>query len=389
MIDGKERAYLIVDLKVIRSNYLKMRSLHSDKKYISVIKANAYQHGATYIADALKDVADYFAVAALSEATELRAAGIKNGILILSPIATREYEEAISNDLTLTVFDVERAKILSDTFLRLKKEGKTKLDKVKVHVAVDTGMSRIGLTSDTAGLEILKEICACDGIFVEACFSHFACAEEQDKAPSNLQAKRFIEFKNMIKEAGLKIPYMHMANTAATLDKIIDEDPDINMLRTGKAAYGVYPSIFVNHGEVKLHLASRLCAKVTYVKEIKAGTSISYNYKFTADKNMRVATVAIGYADGYPRAMFQNDGEVLLHGKRCKILGSICMDQMMIDVTHVSDCKVDDEVTLYGEADGDIITPEEIQTKSKRGLLEFFCNINPRVKRIYINKSIN
>lgn len=350
---------------------------------LASVKADAYGHGAVRVAQAIEEQVDYFAVACTAEGLELRENGIKSRILVLGPVFDTDFEAAVENDITLTVFDAESGCLLEKTARRL---GRT----AHIHLAVDTGMSRIGVMPDEAGLSVLEKLISLDHISVDGVFTHFATADEADKTEAGKALDRFNGFRRLAKARGISVPLWHCANTAAVIDGIGAGD-GFGMIRCGIGLYGLYPSAEVKRENADLRPALKWRSFLTYVKTIRKGTSVSYGCRFTADRDMVIGTVCCGYADGYPRIMSGQGGEVLIRGKRCRILGSICMDQFMVDLSGVPDAVKGDEAVLIGtqeSPDGcfsDSITAEEIAEKCGTISYEIICGIKQRVRRVYID----
>lgn len=382
VIQKYQRVYAEVDLDAIRSNMENMKAnIASDTKIIGVIKTDGYGHGAVPIARELESL-EYlygFAVATAEEACILRDAGIKKPILILGYIFPYSYEKIIENDIRITVFRYDTLKELSNTSALLKKKGINK--HAKVHIKVDTGMSRIGVRPDTDGLCFVEKALETEGIEVEGIFTHFARADEADKSSANRQLTLFGHFLDRIKEkTGRQIPIRHCSNSAGIL-----ELPQANMdvVRAGITLYGLWPSNQVRKDIVMLTPVLSLYSTIVYIKEIEAGTGVSYGSTFVSEKRMRIATVPIGYGDGYPRGL-SGKGFVLVRGKKAPILGRICMDQFMIDVTHIPEALEGDKVTLIGRDGQEQITMEQLGDISGRFNYEFACDIGRRVPRVYI-----
>ncbi len=383
------RCEAVIDLGAIRANLEALKACHAahagkgkDFRTLATIKSNAYGHGDIQIAEALEGIADYFAVACTMEGVTLRENGISTPILVLGPVFENDDEEAVMHNLTLTVFDAGRAERLNACAQKL---GRT----AKVHIAVDTGMSRIGLRPDENGLEILKRIYALPHLQTEGVFTHFATADEKDKSGAEAALRKFLDFREKCAASGIRIPIWHCANTAAIIDGI-GAACGFDMIRCGIGLYGLYPSDEVNKGNVELRPALSWRSFLTFVKEIPKGTSVSYGYHFTADRDMKIGTVCCGYADGYPRLLSKRGGEVLVGGRRCRILGNICMDQFMVDLSAVSEAAAGDEVILIGtqsSGDGqftDCISADEIAEKCETVSYEVVCDISPRTRRRWI-----
>ena len=356
MREDYQRVYAEVRLDAVISNMDNMKANIAPKtKMIAVIKTDGYGHGAIPIARELEGL-DYlfgFAVATAEEALILRHVGIKKPILILGYTFPYSYEKLIEEEVRMAVFREDTLKELSEAAARLSERGIRK--NAKVHIKVDTGMSRIGVRPDEKGLEFVKRTFETEGIEVEGIFTHFARADESDKTAAKKQLTEFREFIGRIEEkTGRKIPVKHCSNSAG-----IVEIPDANMdvVRAGITLYGLWPSNQVRKDIVKLSPALSLYSHIVYIKEIEAGTAVSYGGTYVADRVRRVATIPVGYGDGYPRGL-SGKGHILIHGKKAPILGRVCMDQFMVDVTEIPEAAMGDRVTLIGREGQQEITME-------------------------------
>ena len=366
------RSFACIDLDAIKSNFDSLKSrVPSSVKTMAVVKANAYGHGATRVAKALEKKADYFAVAVIEEAIELRDGGIKNPILILSYTSPYQFEALINNELIPSVYRYEDAEMLSQEACRL---GKTAV----IHIAVDTGMSRIGFKDSEKSADTVKKISELPNIRIEGIFSHFACADAEDKACALDQKKRFDNFIAMLEERGLTIPVKHICNSAS----IIDFDFSYDMVRMGISLYGLYPSDEVKKDSVSLTPAMEVVSHIIHIKEIEAGTGVGYGHIYIAPEKRKIATVCIGYADGFNRA-FSNKGYVLINGKKAPITGKVCMDQIMVDITDIKDAKIGDHVIIMGSSNGETITAEQLGQMCESFNYEVVCTFMPRVMRLY------
>ena len=366
------RSFACIDLDAIKSNFDSLKSrVPSSVKTMAVVKANAYGHGAIRVAKALEKKADYFAVAVIEEAIELRDGGIKNPILILSYTSPYQFEALINNELIPSVYRYEDAEMLSQEACRL---GKTAV----IHIAVDTGMSRIGFKDSEKSADTVKKISELPNIRVEGIFSHFACADAEDKACALGQKKRFDNFISMLEERGVTIPVKHICNSAS----IIDFDFSYDMVRMGISLYGLYPSDEVKKDSVSLTPAMEVVSHIIHIKEIEAGTGVGYGHIYIAPEKRKIATVCIGYADGFNRA-FSNKGYVLINGKKAPITGKVCMDQIMVDITDIKDAKIGDHVIIMGSSNGETITAEQLGQMCESFNYEVVCTFMPRVMRLY------
>jgi alanine racemase len=391
MIEKYSRVYASVDLDAIHSNMDHMKAnIEPETKIISVIKADGYGHGAVPIARELEAL-DYifgFATATVEEAFILRHSGITKPILILGYTFPYCYEEMIREKITPTVFRNDTLEELSLCALKMRKEaekdGIIPDDiRVKIHIKVDTGMSRIGVSPDEEGLELVKKALSMPEIEVEGIFTHFARADEADKTAAKQQMNAFKAFIEKTKmETGYEIPVCHCSNSAGIIGL---KEANMNVVRAGVTTYGLWPSGEVERDIVRLTPAMELKSRIVYIKELKAGAAISYGGTFVTKRVTKAATIPVGYGDGYPRGL-SNKGYVLVHGQKAPIIGRICMDQFMVDVTDISEAIEGDEVTLIGRDGGESITMELLGELSGRFNYELACLIGKRVPRIYLKE---
>lgn len=369
-----KRVYTKVNLDNIQKNMQAVREKFGDDMIImGIVKANAYGHGAVKVAKALVEYgAGMLGVAAIDEAVELRENGIDAPILILGQIFCQDYAAAIENDVTCTVVDIVTAQGISQ---KAKELGKI----AKVHIKIDTGMGRIGFQPDIDGEMQIKSVFELENLSVDGAFTHFACADFEDKTSANAQKEKFLNFTDKLISEGYKFPIRHMYNSASAMELTGYAG---EMVRCGIMLYGLYPSDEMNK-DYKLYPALEFKSSVSFVKSVKKGFTVSYGSTYVAEKDMKIATVPAGYGDGYPRYL-SNKGEVLIRGTRCKILGRVCMDQFMVDVSHLPDVQIADEVTLVGTDGNETITVEDVSDMESRFNYEFCCLITPRVPRIYI-----
>ena len=362
-----------INLKNIKQNLLNVRKKLSGKtKLCAVIKADGYGHGSVEIAKYTEDVVDSFAVATIDEAVELRFWKIKCDILILGYILPESFDKAIKNDITMTVFSVSDA-------IKISEEAK-KLGKVaKVHIALDTGMGRIGFDMSEESIEEVSQIVQIDGIFVEGIFTHFATADEKDKSYALKQKENFDKFCESLEKRGINIPVKHVANSAAIMEFDFSE---YDMARCGIVTYGLYPSDAVMKENLEIYPGMEMKAVISHKKTVPCGAGISYGKTYTAEEEMTVFTIPVGYADGYPR-LLSNKGRVLIGGKSAPIIGRVCMDQFMVDGRGI-DADVGDEVVLIGKSGDNEITVDEIAKMTGTINYEIVCGISKRVPRKYI-----
>lgn len=381
-MDGYDRVWASINLDYFEEN---LEAIHNniakDSGVIGVVKADGYGHGAIPLSKIMekKDWVKGFAVATPEEAFALREGGIKKPILLLGYSFPYAYENIILKDIRPAVFRMDMAEELSKTAVRLGKN-------VKIHLAADTGMSRIGIRPDDTGLAFVKKVLTLPGVEVEGIFTHFARADEKDRTATEKQIWKFKDFCSRIEEKlDYKIPLKHCSNSAGII-----EYPEVNMnaVRAGIILYGLWPSEEVSKTTVPLKPLLSLYSHIVYVKELEAGREISYGGTFTTKKTMRVATIPVGYADGYPRGL-SGKGSVLVCGKRAPVLGRICMDQFMIDVTDIPEAKEGSLVTLIGKDADEVITMEELGELSGRFNYELACCLTGRVPRRYIGKIEN
>lgn len=371
-----ERVKAVVSLDAIAHNFEEMKKNIADgTKIVAVIKADGYGHGAEAIARLIEGY-EYiwgFAAATAEEAIQLKDAGVKKPVLILGLVFEEYFQELIQKEVRMTVCDYDMAKALSEEAVRQGRQ-------VHIHIGLDTGMSRIGFADKPESVEEIKRIAALSNVEIEGMFTHFARADETDKSPAEDQLKRYLAFVELLEKAGVQIPLKHCSNSAGIIRM---PEANLNMVRAGITIYGIYPSAEVECDIVKLIPAMELKSHVAFVKDLPAGTAISYGGTFASETDLRVATIPVGYADGYPRTL-SNKGWVLIHGQKAPILGRICMDQFMVDVTHIADVKHGDEVTLIGRDGDECIHIDELGDLSGRFSYEFACDISKRVPRVYI-----
>ncbi len=366
------RTFAKIDLDAIESNFDSLKKRVSEGvKVCSVVKADAYGHGSVEVAKRLEEKTDFFAVAALEEAVELRDAGIKKPILVLAYTSPMLYEVMIEKDITPTIYDIDEAKKYSEAAVKLKKNA-------KLHIAVDTGMSRIGFMPNEESADIVKEISLLENIKLEGMFSHYAKADYTDKSSANAQTEKFDYFISLLEKRGVDIPIKHICNSAG----IIDFDKQYDMVRMGISLYGMYPSDEVFKDRVKLTPAMEIVSHVIHIKTVKKGTGIGYGHTYIAPEDRKIATVSIGYADGYNRCQ-TNKGWVLIDGKKAPVRGKVCMDQIMVDVTGIPNVKVGDHAVILGKMGDEEISAETMGELCDSFCYEVVCNFMPRVKRYY------
>lgn len=375
MIDLKKyfRVYAEIDLDSICHNLIQMqRNISKDTGIIAVIKADGYGHGAVPIAKTIDSYVSGFAVATIEEAINLREHSIQKPIYILGFTHDDAFEDMILNDIRPAIFQYQTAQSISTIAQKLGR-------KAKVHIKLDTGMSRIGFNDTDESLAQIEKISNLPGLDIEGIFTHFAASDSADKKSAMLQLARFLSFITKLENHNIMIPIKHCSNSAGII-----EMPQANMdrVRAGISIYGLYPSEEVSKDIITLKPALALKSHIIFIKELEAGVGISYGSTYVTDKRTRVATIPVGYADGYPRNL-SNKGYILIRGNKAPILGRVCMDQFMVDITDIPEAEEGDEVTLIGK-DGDLqITVEELSELAGTFNYEFVCNLSKRIPRVY------
>lgn len=370
--DKYHRTFAAIDLSAIDQNLRAVQGyMKPGVKTMAVVKADAYGHGSVRVSKHIEDRVDYFAVTCIGEARELRDGGITKPILILTYTNPACYDDLIDGNIAATVYNEEEAKLLSQAALA---KGK----KAIVHVSVDTGMGRIGFAPTRESADTVARIAGLPGIILEGLFSHYACADRLDKTDADDQTRLFDGFIQMLEQRGVEIPIKHICNSAGTMDF----DKQYDMCRVGIVLYGLYPSQQMDRQKVKLRPAMKIVSHVIHVKTVPAGFKIGYGHIYTAPSERKIATVAIGYADGYNRCL-TGVGYVLIRGKKASVVGAVCMDQIMVDVTEIEDVAVGEHAVILGKSGTAEITAEELGEMSHSFNYEVVCNFMPRVNRIY------
>lgn len=381
MLDSKigfNRIYARINMDNLRFNIMQMKKLvKKDMKILVVIKADAYGHGSVEIAKRIDDLSDYYGVATIDEAIELRNGGIEKPILIIGYTNHSDFDKLLAYNITQAVYDVAEAKILSDLALSMGK-------KAKVHIKVDTGMARIGFQVNAEGIAEATKLKDLPGLEIEGIFTHYAKADEIDKKYAYGQKDKYKYFISALEKNGLSFAIKHIDNSAGTMEM---DDDDFDMVRLGIVTYGLYPSEEVDK-HVLIKPVMSLIAHVAHVKMLPAGVGVGYGWTYTTTKETKVATVTVGYADGYPRAQ-SNIGRVIIRNHYAPIIGRVCMDQIMIDVTDIEDVTLNDEVILIGGTDDKYISVEEIAEPAASFNYELVCNISRRVPRIYNENGVD
>ena len=367
------RVWAPIDLDAMEFNMQSMRDrIPAGTRMAGVIKTDAYGHGAVPAAGIIDRFVSFFCVASGEEALNLRLHGITKPILILGPYPGKDYGPLVEADIRPAVFTMEQALDVSRAAERL---GKT----APVHIAIDTGMHRIGMEPTEESADLVKEMAALPGIRIEGLFTHLYRADEKDLTIAREQVTKYRNFVKYLADRGIFPEVRHVSNSAGIMELL---GTDYDMVRCGITLYGIYPSDEVDREKLDIRPVMSLKATVTYVKEIGPGDEVSYGGTFRADRIMRVATIPVGYGDGYPR-LLSSRGYVLIAGKKAPILGRVCMDQFMVDVTDIPEAETGSVATLLGK-DGDAeITADELGSLSGRFPYEFVCCIGKRVPRVY------
>jgi len=371
-----------IDLNAIAHNVRELRRITNPEARLMVaVKANAYGHGTVEVArQALKSGADALGVARVGEGVRLRKAGIGAPVLVFGYTVPSEAARLYEFDLIQTVYSYETARTLSDTA--------SSLDiKINIHLKVDTGMGRLGLLPDTrrttpsdSAVEEVKSIAGLSNLKLKGIFTHFATADWSDKSYAKKQFLIFSNFLDQLHKAGLKFSVRHAANSGAIIDM---PQTHLDMVRAGISVYGLYPSDEIDKNQIKLLPAMSLKARIIYLKKVPAGFMVSYGITHKTKKPTTIATIPAGYGDGLSRLMSSN-GHMLVHGQRAPIIGRVCMDLTMIDVGHIPEAKIEDEVVVFGHQGKASISADEIAKLTGTINYEVVTKISDRVPRVYI-----
>jgi alanine racemase len=375
-----------IDLNAIAHNIKELRRItHPEARLMGVVKADGYGHGAIEVARcALQNGAEVLGVARIEEGIQIRASGIEVPILIFGYTLPELAPNLLEYDLTQTVYTWASAQVLSQIATSLKK-------KIRIHLKVDTGMGRLGLLphnfqrDDSAAInaDAIEEtlaIAGLDGLELEGIFTHFATADSANKTYAEDQLDLFMNFLNRLRKAGLEPPVRHAANSAALIDM---PQSHLDMVRPGIASYGLYPSDAVDKKHVPLKPAMALKARIIHLKKVPAGFKVSYGSTYQTRKATTIATIPIGYADGLNR-LLSSSGQMLVHARRAPIIGRVCMDLTMLDVGHIDNVQMDDEVVIFGQQGSDTITVDEIASALDTINYEIVTSITARVPRVYL-----
>lgn len=363
-----------VDLDVLANNMREIKRVSNSEEIIAIIKADGYGHGAVDIAPVLlENGANRFGVAVITEAIELRESGITVPIMILGFTPPTLHERILQYDIEQTIYTFSDAEALSKVAVSENKTG-------KVHIAVDTGMGRIGFLPNEESLQEIFNISKLPNIEIVGLFTHFSCADDFDKTYSQLQIKKYNEFNEKLLNLGINIPIKHLSNSAAVIDL-----PAVhyNAVRPGIILYGYYPSQEVQKDKIKVNPVMSIKANIVHIKTLGKGEYISYGRTFITKRESIIATLPIGYADGFTRLLFEK-AKVIVGGKLAPVVGRICMDQCMIDITDIEGVKVGDEVILIGEDEyNNVITADDIANQLGTISYEVVCAVSKRVPRVY------
>ena len=371
------RCYAEVSLGAIQNNIKEIRAHIPEGTHLyCVVKADAYGHGLVPTAQAIESLTDSFAVAEIKEAAILREAGIKKPIMILGYTSPSQYEKLVKYDIDAAVYTLEDAARLSETAAKLGKSA-------GIHIALDTGMTRIGFRVNEENAGKISKISGLPGIELKGIFTHLSCADmsaEEAVAYTDAQLAEYDRMLDMLEALDVDIPLKHAYNSAAIMDRKLGR---YNCCRAGIIIYGMYPSTEVDASLLRLEPAMSFYAHIVNIADTEPGRSVSYGATYTTSKKVtRIATVSAGYADGYHR--HRTERYVLVRGKRAPVIGRVCMDQFMIDITDIPEAEVEDTVTLFGRDGNECITAQELADTADTINYEITCSLSKRVKRIYI-----
>lgn len=368
-----ERVIAQIDLDNIAKNMCNIRKAVNKKtKIMAIVKADAYGHGCIEVAKTcLYNGADWLGVAILEEALELRENNIYEPILILGNTIKSKFDQVIQNDITQTVFSFEMANAISKVAQKLNKQA-------NIHIKIDTGMNRIGFLPKEQYIKEIIKISKLPYIKITGIFTHFATSDEKDKTFSNSQFEKFIWVAKRLEKEGITNILKHICNSGAILDL---QQYDLDMVRAGIIIYGMYPSNEVKK-DIKLFPAMSIKTYISYIKEVEENESVSYCRTYFTNKKTKIATIPVGYADGYARIM-SNKAKVIVNGQYANVIGNICMDQFMIDISHIENAKIGDEVILMGEEEGISVTAEYLANLQNTINYEVVCTIGKRIPRVF------
>ncbi len=366
-----------IDLDAVEYNLDMMRqNIKEETKMIGVIKTDGYGHGAVQIARYVMEEKDYiwgYAVATLDEAVLLKKNQVKKPVLVLGCIFPDQRDIMIEQEVRMTCYTLEMAEDISKRAQKLNQ-------KAYIHIKLDTGMSRLGFQITEESVEEICRIASLPNLVLEGMYSHFATADETDKTFTKKQLERYLWMKEKLEERKVTFPYYHCSNSAGIIDV---KEANMDLVRAGISTYGLYPSNEVEKKNVPLKPALQLISHVAHVKWVESGTPVSYGCTYVTKRRTRIATIPVGYGDGYPRSL-SNKGYVLIRGKKASILGRVCMDQFMVDVTDIDAVTFQDRVTLVGTDGGEDLPVEVLSDLSGRFNYEFVCDLGKRIPREFI-----
>lgn len=375
-MEDYQRATALIDLDAIASNLEGVKEIAraGNSKIMAVVKADAYGHGAVQVSRLLlKNGVDSLSTAIFEEAVLLREHGITADILVLGYTPFALLDEIVKYGLTQTVFHTSLARELSHIGLKHNK-------KVKVHIKVDTGMSRLGFMPDENGVKEIEEIMGLDGLFVEGIYTHFATSDDPSSDFAYEQERRFRYLLDELEKRNIHIPIKHTSNSGAIIN---NSDICYDAIRPGIILYGLPPANFAETGSLRLKPAMTFKSRISYIKPLSANVSIGYGRSFFTERESIIATVPVGYADGYSRVL-SNKARVIVGGEYADVVGNICMDQLMIDITHIKNVKADDPVILMGESQGLYVSADELAQMQGTINYEVLCSVGKRVPRAYV-----
>lgn len=370
------RVYAEINLDAVLHNMEQMgQRIGTGVRIMSVIKTDGYGHGAVPIGRVLEPlpITWGYATATVEEAQILRRNGLKKPVLVLGAAFSEQYQELIKDDIRASVYSLKQAQDMEQAAARTG-------GRITVHIKIDTGLSRLGFQVTEKAADEIAQIASMPHMVMEGIFTHFAKADARDKTMARQQLEKFQEMRNLLSSRQVDIPLVHSSNSAAIIDM---PEAHMSLVRAGISLYGMWPSDEVQKENLDLQPVLSLKSRIVFLKELEPGRAISYGASYKTTKKQRIATIPVGYGDGYPRSL-SNKGYVLLHGKKAPICGRICMDQFMVDVTHIPEAEEGDVVTLVGKDGRERISMEEIGEVSGRFNYEFACDLGKRIPRVYI-----
>ena len=369
------RIYAGIDLDALKYNVEGIKRCKAESAMLmGVIKANAYGHGAKVFAHELDSMGfDWFAVATVDEGIELRRDGLEQPILVLGYTCEAQYPDMVQWEITPTIYSLDMAKAFDAAAA---KAGKV----ANIHIKIDTGMSRIGFLPGEKSLDEIEKIHELRHLRIQGMFTHFACADMRDKTHVGHQIEKFHQMIDGVRQREIPVEIFHCSNSASIMELPSEH---MNLVRAGIILYGLYPSNEMEEKRLPLKPVMSLYSHIVHVKEVPEGVTVGYGATYVTERPTRIATVPVGYADGYPRSL-SNRAFVLIHGRRVPIIGRVCMDQFMVDVTDMPQVSVGDVVTLIGQDGEETLSVEEISEMAGSFNYEFVCDVSRRVPRVYI-----